>query len=340
MANRKKKSASNRNIAPIPQFMGIGEQTSVELPVSYETLNIYNSIFNPSTVHCANTYLVNFFSRYLMQRAMSVFAEKIPDNWDKDYLWYSLLLGGYVAVINTKSFGVIPQDCTLSGYNVFYRPTDVLIANPLLNINKELRIGRDCELIRLTPDYRGIYDIITYIADNMSLTAEAAGVNIINSKLSFAFLTDDKVAAEAYKKAYDNYASGQPMVVMGGNDLFGADRVGDKFAFFNNDVAGSYVVDKLQNALRQWELMFDNYVGIPNSPVNKKERVVIAEISSNNVESRTLSDIWLEELTKSAEKCSKMFDIDLSFKYRHEVETELQSTVDKEKAGDEDVIQA
>lgn len=325
----KKKNNSAPHFTPLNSALGL--QAPGEIPVNYQTMNLYNSAFNPSTVHCANTYLVDYFARYLMQRAISVFEVECPESWDSDYLWYCLLLAGYVTVLNTRSYGVIPQDCTLSGYNVFYRPTDVLITNPLLKISRELRIGKECELIRLTPDYRGIYDIVTYIADNMALTAEAAGVNIINSKLSFAFVTDNKPAAESYKKAYDNYASGEPMVVLGGNDLFGADRTGEKFTFFNNDVAGSYVVDKLQNALRQWELMFDNYVGIPNSPVNKKERVVIAEISSNNVESRTLSDIWLETLNKTAGLVNKMFNTNVSFKYRHEVENDITelSTVDK-----------
>lgn len=297
----------------------------------YRQINLYNSVFSPSTVHCRNTYLSGFFGKYLIQRAFSVFKFNFPVNWDKDYALYTLFLGGFFSVINTKSFGVIPQECNITGYNVYYRPTEVLIANPLLNIPRALQIGKETELVRLQPDYCGIIDIITYIADNMALCAEACGVNVLNSKLSFAFATDDKAAAESYKKAYDNYASGQPMTVTGGKDLFGDDGK-PNFVFFNNDVGGSYIVDKLMVALRQWELAFDNYVGIPNNPVNKKERVITSEVESNNIETRNLSDIWLETMNMCFEKVNKLFGLNLSVDYRYETVSQKDSTVEAQES--------
>lgn len=292
-------------------------------PVMYEQINLYNSLFSPSTVHCSNTYLVSFFSKYLIQRAFSVYKFNFPENWDVDYTLYTLFLKGYFAVVNTKSYGIIPQECTLSGQNVFYRPNKVLIANPLLESYSELEIGKMTEVGRLQPDYSGIIDIVTYVADNMALTAEAAGVNIINSKLAFAFLTDDKAAAESFKKSYDSYASGQPMVVLGDKHLFGDKNDVQKFEFFNKEVAGSYIVDKLMSALRQWELVFDNYVGIPNNPVNKKERVIQSEVNSNNIETRNLSDIWLKTMKKSFDKINKLFHTNISVEYEYELD-ELQ----------------
>lgn len=289
----------------------------VDAPYSYKYINLYNAMFSPSTVHCTNTYLVGFFANYLIEKAFSVFEFEIPDNWDRDYFLYTLFLGGYTCQLNTKSFGMICQECTLSGYNVYYRPTEAFVTNELLRINKGLQIGQECELIRLQPNYKGILDIVSYVADNMALCAEACGVNVINSKLSFLLTTDDKAAAESYKKMYDNYASGQPAVVVGGKDLFGMDAK-PKLVFFNNDVAGSYIIDKLQTALRQWELTFDNYVGIPNNPITKKERVVITEVESNNIETRVLSDIWLETLQYTIEKTNKLFGSKISVKYRYE----------------------
>lgn len=293
----------------------------------YRQINLYNSVFSPSTVHCSNTYLSGYFAKYLIQRAFSVFKFDFPENWDKDYTLYTLFLGGFFAVINTKSFGVIPQECNITGYNVYYRPTEVLIANPLLNITRGLKIGTETELVRLQPDFCGIIDIITYIADNMALCAEACGVNVLNSKLSFAFTTDDKASAESYKKGYDSYASGEPMVVLGGKDLFGDDGK-PNFMFFNNDVGNSYIVDKLMVALRQWELAFDNYVGIPNNPVNKKERVITSEVESNNIETRNLSDIWLETMKTCFDKVNKLFGINASVDYRYETVQQKNSTVE------------
>lgn len=287
-------------------------------PATYDNINWYNSRFSPSTVHCSNTGLAQFFANYLLTRVFSVFKFELPDWWDRDYFLYTLYLNGFLAVINTRSYGVIPQECGISGMNVYYRPNKVLIANPLLKINKELDIATDTELIRLTPNYRGILDIVYFFADNMALCAEACGVNVLNSKLSFLFMTDNKAAAESFKKAYDSYASGQPMTVMGNKDLFGIDGKQSRYEFFNKDVKSSYVVDQLFNALRQWELSFDNYVGIPNNPITKKERLIEQEIESNNVETRTLSDVWLETLKTSIEKVNKLFNLHVSVKYQYD----------------------
>lgn len=289
----------------------------LDAPYSYKFINLYNAAISPSTVHCGNTYLVGFFANYLIQKAFSVFEFELPENWDKDYFLYTLFLGGYVCVLNTRSFGTICQECSLTGYNVYYRPTEVMIANELLRINRALKLHKECEIIRLQPNYRGIMDIVSYVADNMALCAEACGVNVLNSKLSFMFMTDDKAAAETFKKAYDDYASGAPMVVTGSKDLYGMDGR-PKAEMFNNDVSGSYIIDKLQTAIRQWELVFDNYVGIPNNPITKKERVVITEVESNNLETRVLSDMWLSTLRMTIDKTNALMGTNVKVKYRYD----------------------
>ena len=155
----------------------------MSIPQYYEFIDLYNSSISPSTIHCENASLTWFFKRYLLQKVLSVFEfENIPENWDKDYFLYTLFMFGHVAVINTDKFGVIPQFCTLHGRDVFYRPTNALITNHLIRGFKDPRIGSQCSLIKMQPDYGGAWDIVTYYADLMALSAEALGVNLVNSK--------------------------------------------------------------------------------------------------------------------------------------------------------------
>ena len=122
----------------------------------------------------------NFYTRYLLQKAISAFEwENIPKNWHRNYFLYTLFVFGYLAVVETDAFGVIPQHCGLYGYDVQYQPTHATIANPLLNGILNPRIGRECEIIRLTPDYGGIWDMVSFYADMLALSSEAAGVNLI-----------------------------------------------------------------------------------------------------------------------------------------------------------------
>jgi hypothetical protein len=131
-------------------------------PIYYQYINASNSIVSPSTVHIHNTGLSNFFKRYLLQKAMSVFKWKLPDAWEENYFLYVLYCWGYIAVVNTDKYGVIPQACGLQGYNIFYQPTTAVITNPLLKGILTPKIDIQCSLFRLQPDYGGIMDIVDF----------------------------------------------------------------------------------------------------------------------------------------------------------------------------------
>lgn len=55
-----------------------------DIPVNYAQYNAYNSVVSPSTVHVKNTGLAQFFKRYLLQQAMSVFEWKMPEYWARN----------------------------------------------------------------------------------------------------------------------------------------------------------------------------------------------------------------------------------------------------------------
>ena len=58
----------------------------MNLPVNYEFINLYNSRMSPSTVHCKNTALVNYYTKYLFEKVISIYKwEGIPDSWAVNY---------------------------------------------------------------------------------------------------------------------------------------------------------------------------------------------------------------------------------------------------------------
>ena len=160
-------------------------------PFSYQFMNTVEGTIHPSFLHIHNTSLSRFFKQYLLQDVLSVFKFTLPDWWDADYFRYSLLGYGYVAIFKTDKFGVIPQQCNLTGYNVFYRPTKAMIANPLIG-GRELDIGRNCEILKVMPDYSGIANIVDYYGDLMALTWEGITTNILNSKLAYIGFAGNK----------------------------------------------------------------------------------------------------------------------------------------------------
>lgn len=287
-------------------------------PKNYDFINLYNSQRSPSTVHCQNAALVRFFEKYLLQKVVSVFKfENIPEYWAENFFQYVLFIWGYVAVFDHKDYGIIPQNCSLYGYDVFYQPSHVIIANPLIRTER-LRIGEDCELIKLQPDYCGIMDIVSTYADLMALSLETAGINLLNSKLSYVFMSENKTSAESFKKLFDQYASGSP-AVFADKLLFNEDGT-PSWQLFMQNVGQNYIADKVLDDMKKLEDRFNTDVGIPNANTYKKERLITDEVNANNVDTQSKVMLWLDTMSRGIERVNDHYGLDLSVSYRYEPE--------------------
>lgn len=293
-------------------------------PYMYDYINAEVSQHSPSTVHTKNTELQRFFARYLLQKAMSVFKWDLPETWDRDYFLYVLYGIGYIAVLNTDKYGVIPQQCGLDGYNIFYQPKRALVTNPLLRGLRSLDIGTQCTLIKLQPDYGSVMDLVGFYADMMALTAETAGVNLVNSRLSYVFFGKNKNTAESQKKLFDRVASGEPATFVD-TALYDVQSGNPSWIPFQQNVGQNYIAGDALADLRKWEMMFDTDVGIPNANTDKKERLISDEVNANNVEVTSKADLWLDQLQKSFAQTSKMFGIKLGVEWRNKPQISAES---------------
>lgn len=289
----------------------------MEIPVNYEVEMLYNSAQSPNNVHCRNTALVQYYTKYLFQKVLSVFKfSGIPDYWSMNYFLYVLFGWGYVAVINTDKYGVIPQLCGLAGYNVFYQPTTAVIGNPLLNIDRELRIGTDTEIIKVQPDYSSVMDIVTTYGDLMRLCLETAGINLINSKLSYVFFASHKNARESMKKRYDKYASGELITVV--DKTLKDEQTGEPaWQLFTQNVGQNYISDRILNDMKTIEDRFNTDIGIPNANTQKRERMIVDEVNVNNVDTQSKVLLWLETMQDGINRVNKMFNTNISVEYRY-----------------------
>ena len=289
----------------------------MEIPVLFNYNNAYTSQIKPGMIHSRNTTLTWFFERILTQRLFSVFEYDLPEEWDKDYFLYVLWLYGYGAVINTDKYGVIFQQCTLSGYNVYYRPSKVLVSNPLLQ-TKELTINKDCALIKCAPDYRGVYDIISYYADQMAVLMETFGVNAYNSKFSWIFAADNPAMAESFKKMFDQVTSGNPAVAVD-KKLFNEN--GDpRWIQFDQNLKNNFIGKDILECMATIDNMFCTAIGLPNSNYEKRERLLVDEINANNSQTRALADVWMETIKHGMDVSNYMFGLSLDIRYKQDME--------------------
>ena len=294
---------------------------------SYDFINKYNAHRKPSTVHSQENATAWYFRRYLIQKIISVFEfDGIPKEWSKDYFLYTLFVNGFVAIVNTDKFGVIPQHCSLYGYDVFYRPTNVNIANPLLRGNLTPRIGTQCALIRMQPDYGSCWDIVAYYADLLSMSTEALAVNITNSKLAYVFACEDKTVAESFKKMYDQLQEGNP-AVFADKKLF-LDDGSPAWDTFQNNLKQNYIAKDILEDMTKIDARFCTEIGIPNVNMAKESGVTDNEVEANNIDTKTKASLWLETIKDGLKQANDMFGLNISVKFRYESEVSGNVAVD------------
>lgn len=285
------------------------------VPFYYDYINTYDSTQQPANMHILNTQTGRFYQRYLLKKALAVFKWTLPPWWDENYFLYVLYCRGYTAIFNSGEFGVIPQECGLKGYNVFYRPTDVIIANPLLKDIRSLSIGKDAVLMQLQPDYCGVLDLCGHYAEKMALASSAINQNLWHTKISTVFFAGSDAEQQSIKKAYDRMTDGDPMVVVHKN-LRDADG-NLKYEVFNRDVKQSYVIDQLIADLRKIEAEFDTRIGVPNANTDKKERLITDEVNANNVETHILADMWMDSIQDGIRQIKEMFGLEIKCEWRY-----------------------
>lgn len=284
------------------------------IPVEWDKINIYNSGFSPSTVHCRNTALAGYFAEKLFSKIISCYEIKIPDTWDADYFSTVLFSRGFIGVFKHSRYGIIPQNCQPYGYNIYYQPSRAIITNPLFNKSYDLKIGEDMAIIKLKRNWRGILPLVLLYADMMALCVEAAGVNLLNSKMAYIFATSSKAGAESFKKTYDQIQAGNPAAFLD-KKLFDENGA-PAWQLFTQDIGRNYVTDKILLDLKRIEAQFDEAAGIPNANTEKRERLVVDEVNANNFSTELMPSEVVKHVTKGFADVKNLFGVECSITYK------------------------
>lgn len=290
-------------------------------PLTYNKINAIAGRYNPSMVKSYNNQAFAFWERSLFQRAQSVIKEEgFPDEWSgsvKDFFYYCMLSYGFVSVFQSDVYGLSFQPATFSGFNFYYQPTHVLISNPALKDALTLEIGTDTELLKLTPDYFGIRDIVSYYAEKLAVLDNAVNMSLINNKFAYFLGARNKGMAQALKKMLDKINRGEPAVVYDQRLMNDATDKDVPYQFFERqNLKESYITsDQLQD-FQTILNSFDAEIGIPTVPYQKKERLVTDEANSKTTDAISRLTVWIDTLNESAALVNRMFNTGIKFTRR------------------------
>ena len=283
-------------------------------PMNYEQINNVTGHLQPSMLKYCNSVTYAYWQRSLFQRAISTIDFKgLPKEWNgsvRDFFYWCLFAYGYVGIFDSEKFGLTFQPGALKGFDWYYQPTEFIVANPKLQgMSGRYTIHKDCEILKLTPDYRGIFDIICYYSMLLSMLDSGINTSIVNSKMVWLMGAKNKAAAESLKKVFDKIASGDPAVVYD-DALLQQDSTSkeDPITFLErSNVKNSYLTTDMLMDRSTLLSSFDAEIGITSLPYNKKERLVTAEAESRENDATARLMVWKATLDSSLELINNMF---------------------------------
>lgn len=290
------------------------------IPMGFEQIAAYATSRMPSGEFQDNL-TSRYFSRALYERVTSLFEWDIPESWSLSYLNYVLITCGFCGVVDTFGrkdsfndeqiyYGWIPQWGTFSGRNIFFEPTRFLVSNSLVTGTFDIG-GGSCEILKMTDDYMGLWDVIDHYADELANIWVSHRVSLINSRLAYLLIARNKAMGETLKIIFEMIQSGEPAVITdeklmkaipsapGGK----ADAV-PWYTFTADCEKAAKVASETLEMLKEVIHQFDTEIGIPTVG-SKKERMITDEIGMLTADSSTRVSHWFDNLSRSCERINK-----------------------------------
>lgn len=287
--------------------------------VAYDDLRRMFLRESPKDVNAQFSWANGYYWQWGLKKILSRFEiENIPDTWDINYFWSHLFLDGSIAILDTE-LGIIPLKCGYTGINVWERPTDIVIANPIIG-SFTRKIGEGGALIHLQYDYQGVSPILERFSALLAMCDSAISVNLMNSKVTFVVFVDDQAQAKTMEKMYDDISAGRPAVFVRKNQV-------NSESFIFNNVRQTFIADDVMLVRRKIVNDFLSDIGINNANLDKRERLNEQEVNANNEEVRFNVLNWLDTIQEGLDTANRLYNLGLKVKLR-EVTTEADKQGD------------
>lgn len=290
---------------------------------------------NPKSVNDMTNNSFFYYQFQLMTKLKSVLTvEGYPNNWNIDNMWDVLLKNGYIPIVKTD-IGSLALEGSFYGQNMYYMPTNVLVANPVLgNIDK--KIGEDGEILYINYEYNTFQSVMSLINRYAILLANidcSLNVSLYNSRVAHVFEAETDAQVKSLQKMYDDVSKGNPAVFLKkGLKPLGADKDGGYFL----NVKNTYIGNDLLLTKRSIMNEFLTEIGINNANTDKRERLNSDEVNANNSEVRCTIVRFIDSLNECSKRINENPNFDDINDLHFSINTRVIDTI-KEETGDIDV---
>lgn len=279
----------------------------------------YGGMYARGLTDYGNAYpdqMMRYWTRSFFQRATALFTfENLPAGWDVDAFKYGLYRRGFLVGFESKKYGLVIVPGTVSGYGLQYQPTHALVNTPYFNFDRPLRLGVEAEVIKLTPDFTGIWDIITKYADEMRQIDTAIRQSSINARMAYAMVATDDKSARSLKAIAQKLQNGEPAIVYDARIRKTGDLDPDRMPWqqFDRDLKQNFILPELIESRRSVLDDFYKEIGV-RIPDDKRERMITDEVNANEAHTFIRRDVWKKSLDESLLKFNALFGTEITVK--------------------------
>jgi len=281
----------------------------------------------------------NHYVGYLSKLIYQLFEwENLPDTVDPRYLEMTLHNSGQLAFHKDKNVGYIVLKGTQAGKLNHYGVMDRFQAVTVGNFNEITRqfyiyhyLGQNEN--KINPDKRD-YGVLIQNNDLATPTMNAVRLfaielaelkatirtNVLAQKTPY-IITGNDLNMLTMKNIYSQVEANSPAIF--------TDKTVDLETFNVHLTPAPFVADKLNTQRNAVWNEFMTFIGINNANLEKKERMLEEEVTSNNEQMTASENIMLKSRLEACERINWLYDLNVKVKMRTDVLEELM------KAGDD-----
>ena len=225
----------------------------------------------------------------------------------------------------------------LSGFDAYYQPTHAIVANPYLNFNATLEIGKDCILIRNDDMKVGLHYLFQRYGYQIVENELTMVVNNFNSRMKTIITATDDNTAESAKEYLQDVIDGKTGVVMG-SKLFDGIKMDSP-----NHNTSSNVSDLIELEQYMKATLF-NEIGLDANYNMKRERLTDGEVNQNDDALYPLVDNMLDNRKEGWEAVNELYGTNVSVEFssiwrvkQQELERHIDNVTDEIVTTEEDL---
>lgn len=257
----------------------------------------------------------SYWYNQLTEKCMDMYIyEGLPASLPAQYLERQLIMIGYSCIFDVNG-EIQTADGSLSGVGRYYMPTTFTYAVPWLRGGFRT-IGKNCEVIYNSKQdiyfYRGLRELIARYARMLSDIESSINIVVVNQRATKMDVVSDNLTAAEVDRARDAIAQGARYTI---NQKSIVDRY---FPKDWGDIPASNQITQLIDARDRILSNFLEEIGVKSINMNKRERMIISEVTADTQLLLTNVEDMLAERQAGVDRVNKMFGTDIQV-YRNPV---------------------